>query len=177
MSAHDFGASDPIYRRFMQRQVEEGMDLARASDILRLRSLPISPSHFVAEFHCKGLVRDANGEICEAEHFEVGVWFPDDYLRRADPFEMLRIFTPRVFHPNVSEEFPLICVGHITPGTPLADLLYRCYDVLTYQKFNARENDALNKAACQWARENRQRFPIDGRPLKRSELHLETRAL
>jgi hypothetical protein len=30
-----------------------------------------------------------------------------------------------------------------------------------------REEDALNSAACQWARQHPDRFPVDGRPQKR----------
>jgi hypothetical protein len=33
-----------------------------------------------------------------------------------------------------------------------------------------REDDALNRAACQWARSNMHLFPIDSRPLKRRDL-------
>ena len=78
MSAID----DPIYRRFMARQMEEGMELARSSDILRLRAIPIAPPTWVADFYCKGLVRDDSGEISEGGPFSFGIWFPPDYLRR-----------------------------------------------------------------------------------------------
>lgn len=175
MSTDAFGNSDPIYRRFMERQLAEGMELANASDVLRLRIPPVAPPHFVAEYHCKGLIRDAAGEIKEASEFQVGIWFPPDYLRRAEPFEMLRIFTPGVWHPNVSHELPLICPGRLTPGTPLVDILYQIFDILTYQKYNPREDDSLNKIACAWARQNQHRFPTDPRPLKRRSLNLEVR--
>ncbi len=171
------GAVDRVYERFLDRQREEGMALAQSSDLLDLRMAPAIPPHFIAEFHCRGLVRDRDGEIGEACGFAVGIWFPPDYLRRADTFEMLRIFTPGVFHPNVSADLPLICVGRLAPGTPLVDILFQIFDMLTYQKFNPRENDALNKAACAWARQNQHRFPIDRRPLKRARLDLEVRPL
>jgi ubiquitin-protein ligase len=178
MSADQFGNTDPIYRRFMERQMAEGMALASSSDVLHLRVPPIAPPHFVAEYHCKGLIRDAaTGEIREANRFEVGIYFPPNYLRRAEPFEMLRLFTTCVWHPNVSYELPLICIGRLTPGTPLVDILYQIHDILTFQKYNPRENDSLNKIACAWARENHHRFPIDRRPLKRRSLNLEVQAV
>ncbi len=108
----DDPVNDPIYERFMQRQLGEGMELARQSDLLRLHVPPLAPPHFVAEFLCKGLIREDAGEIKEASEFQVEIWFPPDYLRRADPFEMLRLFTPNVWHPNVSRELPLICTAH-----------------------------------------------------------------
>jgi ubiquitin-protein ligase len=177
MSANQFSNGDPIYQHFMDRQRAEGLALAEASDILRLHIPPMAPPHFVAEYFCKGLIRDADGEIKEANHFQVGVWFPSDYLRRADPFEMLRMFTPDVWHPNVSADLPLICIGRLTPNTSLVDILYQIYDVLTYQKYNPREDDAMNRVACSWARANQNRFPIDRRPLKRRTLNLEVQSL
>ncbi len=164
---------DRIYESFLERQCAEGVALSRSSDLLELHVSSMVPPHFVAEFHLKGLVREGDGEICEAGRFEVGIWFPQDYLRRADPFQMLRLFTPHVWHPNVSRELPLICIGRLTPGTPLVDILYQLFDILTWQKYNPRENDSLNRAACAWARNNQQRFPIDARPLKRRPLELE----
>lgn len=175
MSSDQPGHVDFIYRRFMERQLAEGLALAEESDLVRLHFPATSPPNVVAEYHCKGLVRGEDGVIKEADQFEVGIWFPPDYLRRADPFEMLRMFTPNAWHPNISRELPLICIGRLAPGTSLVDILYQIFDVLTYQKYNPRENDSLNKVACAWARENRHRFPIDRRPLKRRKLNLEAR--
>jgi ubiquitin-protein ligase len=171
------GGVDPIYENFLEQQREEGMVLSRSSDLLDLHIAPAAPPHFVAEFRCTGLRRNGSGDIQEANEFAVGIWFPSDYLRRADTFEMLRVFTSGLWHPNVSAELPLICVGRLAPGTPLVDILYQIYDMLTYQKFNPRENDALNKAACAWARQNQHRFPIDRRPLKRARLDLEVKPI
>jgi len=169
--------SDPVFQRFLERQFEEGTALAQSSDLLDLSILPAAPPHVVAEFHCTGLVRKGDGEVTEANQFHVGIWFPSDYLRRADTFQILRLFTPDVWHPNVSRELPLICVGRLTPGTPLVDIVYQVFDMLTYQKYNPREYDALNKAACQWARGHQDRLPVDRRPLKRQPLSLEVRPL
>lgn len=161
---------DLVYRGFMERQLAEGLALAQESDLLQLRIPPLAPPHFIAEYHCTGLVREEDGVIRETDHFEVGIWMPPDYLRRADTFDSLRIFTPNNWHPNISHEFPLICIGRLAPGTTLVDILYQIYDVLTYQKYNPREDNCLNKVACAWARENQHRFPTDRRPLKRRRL-------
>ncbi len=174
MSAHRENP-DPVFQRFLDRQFEEGAALVRSSDLLNLHRVPAPPPHCIAEFHCRGLVRQGDGEITEATEFLVGIWFPSDYLRRADPYQILRLLTPHVWHPNVSRELPLICIGRLTPGTALADILYQLFDVLTWQKYNPREDDSLNKAACAWARANQHRFPVDRRPLKRRPLSLEVR--
>lgn len=176
MNTDEMSIDDPVYRGFMEQQVAEGLALAQESDLLQLHIPPFAPPHFVAEYHCKGLVRGEDGEIREADRFEVGIWMPPDYLRRADTFESLRIFTPNNWHPNISRELPLICIGRLAPGTTLVDILYQIYDILTYQKYNPREDNCLNKVACAWARENQRRFPIDRRPLKRRKLNLEVKS-
>ncbi len=165
--------ADPISRAFLQRQAEEGQALAQASDILNLECLPTG-QHFVAHYACRGLVKGHDDRVRESESFHVGVFFSADYLRTVNPFETLTLFgPPNTFHPNVAFGAPFICVGRIAPGLPLVDLLYQCYEILTYQKLTPREDDALNKEACRWARANQERFPIDRRPLKRRALALE----
>jgi hypothetical protein len=164
--------NDPIFRAFLLRQVEEGRALAAVSDILDLDCLPTG-QHFVAHFNCRGLVQEY-GEIRERSGFDVGIYFGSDYLRAVNPFEVLTLFSPpNTFHPNISFGAPFICVGRIAPGTSLVDLIYQTFAILAYQKLTPREDDALNKEACRWARANQHRFPVDRRPLKRRALALE----
>jgi hypothetical protein len=170
--------NDPILRLFLERQFQEGLELDRASDLLDL--LPASastPDRYVATFHCKGLVREAGGTVAEANRFRVGIWFPSDYLRRAEPTQILTWLEPRrVFHPNISDVVPFICIGRLSPGTRLVDILYQVFEIITYRKVTMREDDALNGAACAWARRNQDLFPIDRRPLKRRTLRLQVEA-
>jgi hypothetical protein len=164
---------DPVMRGFLERQAEEGRALAERSDILQLECLPTG-QHFVAHFACRGLVKEPGSEPRIVDAFHVGIYFGSDYLRDSAPFETLMLFAPdNTFHPNVAYGAPFICVGRIAPGMPLVDLLYQVYEILTYQKMTPREDDALNKEACRWARANQHRFPIDPRPLKRRQLNLE----
>ena len=163
--------ADRIIEGFLGKQFEEGMKLARESDLLEL--IPVSgapPRRYIARFRCKGLVCD-QGNTAEHDDFHVGIHFLEDYLRRVEPFQLLTwLSPPNVWHPNINA--PAACIGKVTPGTPLVDLLYRLFEVITYNKVTAREDDALNNAACQWARHNRDRFPVDRRPLKRRPLRL-----
>ncbi len=160
---------DGVRDGFLTRQYEEGMALAESSDILRLVPLEGSPpDRYAAEFHCAGLVRAPDGSVQEAGLFVVGVWFPSDYLRTARPWQVLTWIGPHnIYHPNISDRVPHICVGPIAPGTALVDLLYRCHDIITFKRVTMREDDALNPFACGYARDNQRRFPIDPRPLKR----------
>lgn len=165
---------DKIFESFLKRQYEEGMELARSSDLIELYPMGGDPpNRYIAEFRCKGLVRAVGGDAVEADHFEVGIWFPSDYLRRAEPFQVLTWLGPMdVFHPNISDKAPFICVGRLAPNTRLIDIVYQCFDIITYNKVTMREDDALNREACAWARKNQHRFPIDRRPLKRRALDL-----
>lgn len=173
---------DKVFERFLARQHQEGMALAAASDLLDLSPMfsydDAPPQFYLARFHCKGLIRAVDGGVAEADRFEVMISFPSDYLRRANPFEVLAWTGPaNIFHPNISANAPVICIGRLAPGTPLVDIIYQCFEIITYHKVTMREDDALNREACVWARANQHRFPIDKRPLKRRALDIQLEAM
>ncbi len=163
---------DKILEAFLKRQSEETLALNAASDLVKV--LPVEgdpPQRYVTEFYCNGLVW-RNGAIVEGNQFAVGIWMPDDYLRHTNPAQVLTwLSPPTVWHPNVLA--PYVCIGPIAPGTSLTDLIHRLYDVITYNKVTMREDNALNKNACVWARQNLHRFPVDRRPLKRRRIALQ----
>jgi hypothetical protein len=140
------------------------MQLAAESDLLEVTALDLQ--HYVATFRCRGLVRDARGEVREHDRFSVGIFLSENYLRMANPAEILTWLEPsEIWHPNVRP--PFVCLGKTTPGTPLVELLHRCFELITFENVGMREDDALNQPACAWARRNRERFPVDRRPIKR----------
>ena len=164
--------SDAVYDAFLGRQLEEATALACQSDVLDLLAFGNPADRFIARFTCRGLVRQPSGAIEEAEDFAVGIWFPSDYLRRANPFEVLTWLGPRqAWHPNISDTQPIICVGRLVPGTGLVDILMQVWEQITWRKFNLA--DALNPAASEWARHDRSRLPVDTRALKRRPLDLQ----
>jgi hypothetical protein len=153
---------DDILKLFLETQQREAMQLAAESDLLEVSVLDLQ--HLIATFRCRGLVRDARGEVREHEHFTVGIFLPETYLRVVNAAEILTWFEPsEVWHPNINP--PFVCVGKIAPGTPLVDLLHRCFEVISFE--NVGMGDALNQPASAWARRNRERFPVDARPIKR----------
>jgi len=159
--------NDPVFQGFLQRQLDEGLALAAASDILELQPMgrPL-PQHFLAAFKCRGVVQTRGDQIGEVGRCVVGIFFPPDYLRRALVPEVVTWLEPlNVFHPNIRP--PFVCVGRLEPGTGLVDLLFQVFEIFVYRNFNPREDDCLNQRACAWARNNQHRFPIDPRPLKR----------
>lgn len=174
---------DKIFETFLIRQMEEGLTLAATSDIVDL--LPVDgppPQRYIADFHCNGFARTADGKILGWNRFSVGIFFPADYLRVVDPFNILRWFGPPTkkhpdvfaWHPNISDRAPFICVGKINPGMALTSLLHQLYEIISYQRYTPNEFDSLNKHCCSWARSNADRFPADSRPLKRRIINLDT---
>jgi hypothetical protein len=165
--------SDPVYEAFLRRQQDDGLALARESSLLDLLPMGDPADRYLVRFGCRGLIRDTSGAIVLAEEFGVGISFPEDYVRRANPFDVLTWLGPRnVWHPNISNTRPAICIGRLAAGTGLVDLLYQCWEIITWNKVTMREDDALNREACQWARHNLSRLPVDRRPLKRRLLDL-----
>jgi hypothetical protein len=163
--------ADRILESFLRAQERDGRALASESDLISLHPEGSPPDRYVLELRCTGLVELSPNEVVEAHHFEVSIWFPSNYLRFADAYRVLSWIAPRnVWHPNISVTDKLICVGPVAPGTELVDLMYRVFEVVTWQKVTMREDDALNAAACQWSRQHRDRYPVDRRPLKRQPL-------
>jgi hypothetical protein len=166
---------DPIMSAFLRRQDDEARRLSSSSDLVSVEPLGSPADRFLVRFSCRGLVRARDGAITEADAFAIGIWFPDTYLRAVDPIRVLTwLGPPNVWHPNISMEAPVICVGRVAPGTPLVDLIYQCWEIVTWNKVTMREDDALNIPACPWARQHLARLPIDRRPLRRRALDLRT---
>ncbi len=167
------GESDEVLGSFLECQCQEGASLARQSDLLDL--LPVDgmrSSRYIAEFRCRGLIENDAGEIVDFDRFAVGIWLPEDYLRRVDLTQVVTYLgpAPRVWHPNIRG--PFMCL-HIVPGTPLVDILYGCFELFTWNlKYTG--DEGLNHAAAQWARrQDPRRFPLDRRPLRRRNLSLQ----
>ena len=64
-------------------------------------------------------------------------------------------------------------MDRIAPGTSLCELLLQAYDMLTFNKLTPREDDALNRDACAWARAHMDLFPLTSRPLRRRVVSLD----
>ena len=165
---------DQIFEGWLKCQLEEALALAGSSDLVNL--VPENgayPRKYVIEFRCNGLIRQGS-DVVEANRFITGVWFPPNYHRRVNPYQVVTLLEPaNLWHPNYDLERRVICIGPIPPGTSLTSIIYQLFEVFSYQRVTMREDDALNWAACAWARRNIGRFPIDSRPLKRRELAVE----
>ena len=177
---------DKVLEGFLNEQYEKGTDLAGQSDLFDLVPLGGPPAQrYLAHFAVTGMLI-ANGEsepeaaMRSETGCTVGIWMPDDYLRRCNPFEILTWLGPSDwYHPNIKPgPGPgLICIGPIAPGTSIVELIYRTFEVITYRNVTPVEHNALNRPACAWARRNQHLFPTDPRPLKRRALAIQSRDL
>jgi len=158
--------TDRVRSTFLEAQHEAAVALAASSGILDLTPLEgRPPDRYIADFRCRGLVRDGD-TVLLAERFIIGIRIPDDYLRTFRPEQVLTVLAPlNIWLPNIRG--PLLCPGHMAPGTPLVDLLFQIHEVLAGQRLTLDEKWALNPLACAWARDNRHMFPVDPRPLVR----------
>ena len=159
---------DKVFESWLERQHADGMALSAASDSMELAAEPSvrPPRRFIAKFDCPTLVKEG-AEVTRTDGFAVLFQFPPDYLRSViDAARVVNLLAPvHAFHPNVSP--PFICIGHVTPGTGLCELIYQVHEILTYSKYTPREDDALNRDACAWARRHVDMFPLSKTPLRR----------
>lgn len=160
-----------IRESFLRHQHAAITELAAHSDVVEiLQHSQVPPEAYILRFHCKGLVKTEAG-IEEADWFDVGIRFPEDYQRRIEIAEVVTVlWPPTIFHPNI--RFPFVCLGNVRPGTDLKDLVYQLYEIITFHNFGMNEGNALNAEACSWARRNQERFPLERRPLRRRTLAL-----
>jgi len=165
---------DRIYRSFLEDQYTQGMELARSSDLLELAPAHgAPPSVYVARFRSRGYLQTPEGDVVEGDHFEVGIRIPPSYLRWVPPFEILTwLGPPNVFHPNIRP--PFCCIGRIVPGMSLVDILYQLFEVIGWVNVTVDEHDALDHAACEWARAHPDRYPLERMPLKRRAIRAAT---
>lgn len=165
-----FMLNDTIFESFLERQFQDGMALAAASD--RVRIEPMSPrpvSVYRVDFDCDGLCRTTSGAIEIWSRWALGIRFPTGYLRGpVSAAQVLMMLPPghgrEPFHCNLLG--PWVCLK-IRPGTGLTDLVHSVYELLAWQVYGMADG-GLNRTASQWALQQPvSRFPIDPRPLKR----------
>jgi hypothetical protein len=152
-----------------EAEKEAALQLAADSDILDLTAF--GRRKFIATLRCTTFIGNpAEGPIGTTDRVVVGIRLPEDYLSRPpNPAHLLTCLEPLdLWHPNVAP--PFICIGHVRAGESLIDIIYRTFEVVSFQNYATLEHDCLRREACAWARKNAQLFPADARPLKRRNL-------
>jgi hypothetical protein len=172
---------ESIFSDFLEHTTRGGMDLADRSDVLDVKRLRAAGEGlFLASFQVAYLARLARGQIGVAPGpLAVMIRIGPDYLRHAEPLETVQVGNQEFFHPNY--RWPVLCVGELRPGMPLATLLRHIFEIVTYQNYAT--DDGLDPVACARLREEPElidRLPRPPRLLRRrleiehSELHVDS---
>lgn len=165
-------------KAFLANAAAEAADLAASSDLLHIQPGPGSlPDRYLITYCCNGVFKDGATVNTRLGTFALGIWFPPDYLRYADPQKVLTWLGPmNVFHPNIAFGLPVVCL-RIEPAQRLGDIVHAAYDLVRYAKVTMDERDALNPEACAWARDHTAEFPVDRRPLRRRQVVIRSRGM
>lgn len=175
---------DPVFHKFLEQAQTDALELAGKSALLDVIPVPpFPPSTYLCQFKLPYLRRrpDATVDIAPGP-VTVGLHFPGDYLRSTDAHLYLKVaamLSADFVHPNVYGV--AMCLGAgFAPGTPMAALLWECYEIVAYQNMTLDERNALNPEACRLLRANRSiltQLPQRTLLQKRSPLHIEVRTL
>ena len=153
---------DRMLEVFLNKQHETAREMSARGDLLEI-SWP-SPQHAVVELRCIGLVRAPDGRIVEHDYFAYGVHFADHHLRWVQQESFATLLSPLTFWHTNARAIPgvpagVVCLGHVAPGTEIDDVVYRLFDLTTYENYAPQENDCLNRSASAWARAHTADFP------------------
>lgn len=144
-----------------QRRLRE---LAAASDLISIEEVTGDPpEHYIFHYRCFGVVAPGHDEPVLSENHRVEVVLPIEYPTK---HPQMRWLTP-LFHPNVNEEGTYVCIDVWYPSKFLDDLCLMLGRMIQYRNYNPYSFVRLNAAL--WSRDERRRFPVDRRPLRRGE--------
>ena len=72
---------DMVLDGFLHTQFKQAMTLCANSDILELEPLGATPpQRYIATLHARGLVQHRVNDIRTADHCNIGIWLPNEYL-------------------------------------------------------------------------------------------------
>ena len=152
---------------FLDKQHATARELDARGDLISI-SWPAA-QHALVELRCIGLVRLPDGRIVEHDHFAYGVHFADDHLKYVEDLSLVTLLAPlTLWHTNAGAlpGMPAggVCIGPVAPAVEIDEIVFRLWDLTTFENFAALENDCINRPACAWARAHVAQFPTDHRP-------------
>jgi len=158
----DASSPDPIFESFLRHSRGTSQAIFDASDLVAGEWM--TPQHLILHLSCRGLVKTTDGRIEEHDEFTIGLHLSSQYLSWVEPMGVVTVLSPHsLFHPNVRA--PAACIGPIEAGEPIDSLIYRVYDLVSYNNFTTDERDALSFDACRFARNHMHLFQIEDRAL------------
>jgi ubiquitin-protein ligase len=149
----------------LEEEYRSLMDVSERSDLLHIEPIEGNPpKRYRISFKCRGIMlQPDSGKTCVTANHLMEIYLPSKYPNERPERRWL---TP-IFHPNINKNGG-VCLGDDwAPSMTLAWLVEQLADYITYRAYNV--DDPYNKEAADWARENSDKFPVDNRPLFKSE--------
>ena len=147
---------DGVFRLFLENTYTEAMEFAARSDVLRIAPVGGSPPFsYACNFRVQYLQRLPSGTVeIHPGPVHCLIHFPNDYLRSTDPKFYMRVasvLTSDFVHPNVAGG--IVCLGGgFAAGTPISELLWLLFQIVSYRNCTLDERNALNAEACRLLR-------------------------
>ena len=118
-----------------------------------------APEKYLVVYHCKGLIKEGEDDFRESSQHALEVVYGWDYPNKKPTF----VWGTPIWHPNIKT--PYICLEErpFAIGLTLDRVVVEVGRMIQYQSYNV--DDPLNQEAADWARKNRDRFPVDDRDL------------
>lgn len=124
------------------------------------------PNRYIVTYTCKGIKMDEiSKQVVFSNFHQVEIYLPTLYPRIRPNLEWL---TP-IYHPNIGTNNQ-VCLGGWAPSESLDRLCVRLGEMIQYKNFD--EYDPINASAAAWALQNRDKLPIDPRPLESDDSQL-----
>lgn len=118
------------------------------------------PETYTLRYNCRGVVGMERARPVFGELHRVRIFLPAEYPARPPQMRWLTPF----FHPNVNAEGTVVCVDKWYPSKFLDDLTIMLGRMIQYKNYS--ETSALRADAALWAMQNKDRLPVDDRPLR-----------
>lgn len=139
-------------------------EMASKSDLVEVEAVEGNPPRrYRVTLKCKGLMlHPVNKKPCLTARHVLDIYLPAGQPGYPNEKPIVRCLTPN-FHPNISPDNNLVCIGKWDSSLDIAWLINHIADMVTYRIYDF--NEPFNLEAVKWAQENENKLPVDTRSL------------
>ena len=150
--------------RRLRSDHEAMVRLQEESSILRFTTQGVPPDRYLVTFHGSGVAREpGRTDISLRKEHIVLIGLSAAYPRMIPEL----VWKTPIFHPNISAG-GVVCLGgyqtNWVPSLKLDELCLMLWDMIRFANYDV--DSPYNREAALWARNYRDRFPVDSRPLR-----------
>ncbi len=151
----------------LKADCEKIKELERRSPFVKvIKTKGDPPTEYTLRLTCKGMTSLSSGRPVYSEAHDLKIILPVAYPRVQPELAML---SP-IFHPNFNGQ--TICIGHsYSPSMGLDDLVVVIIQMIRYENYNP--ESAYNSAAVEWAKNNRNKIPLDKRQIIEEDVQIK----